>query len=664
MAKQIKIKKVTLQNFKGIRSGEFSFADHTTISAGNGKGKTTIFDAVMWCLFGVDSKGRTKFGIKTKNGDGNEIPEIPHSVELLLSVDGVDIIIKRKLMDSVSRDGTVKNTFTYYIGGDNVTAGDFSYEIDKFCGLQVFQMCSSPTYFASMPWDKQRALLTTMVPPIDFNEICAESSKDLSSLNDELVSRGSAEAVIKHYGYTRKEVIGKLEDIPVRLAEIDKLLPEKEGWDDVEEQLAKDNEEYAHLNEQLAHAKAGSIDTIRLASIKKKLDFAYKRLSNMETSMRNESRSQEENYENDIRNARRLVSEAEDTLSDLNKAYDSTQQLIKRCKETLAEKESEMKDGADEWNRIKSMRWEWDVNDNVCPTCGQFYPQEKLQELMQESEYRFNSKIAKMKETFIKKASELKDSVKEINDNIDAYNEQLGEISDKITRTKETISERTKYLDTLQSEQTPQTYEQLAKQNENYKQVKAEILSIEKEMESPSESSDDETIAKLKQEIDTLACTIVALNKLKTKKESYDKIQGIIQGIQKEKTELQEQLDRIDTIIDLATEYSLTECQILEDKVNEHFSFVKWSMFRRNLDGTPKPFCECTYQGIPFSDLNTAAQINAGIDICNVISDFYQVSVPQFVDGAESVNSLVKSNGQQIRLVVSNDSKLSFTNED
>ena len=64
----IKLKSLSLVNFKGIRSLNIGFSDAETLVAGeNGTGKTTVFDSFLWLLFGKDSTGRSdsNFNIKT-----------------------------------------------------------------------------------------------------------------------------------------------------------------------------------------------------------------------------------------------------------------------------------------------------------------------------------------------------------------------------------------------------------------------------------------------------------------------------------------------------------------------------------------------------------------------------------------------------------------------
>jgi hypothetical protein len=75
------------------------------------------------------------------------------------------------------------------------------------------------------------------------------------------------------------------------------------------------------------------------------------------------------------------------------------------------------------------------------------------------------------------------------------------------------------------------------------------------------------------------------------------------------------------------------------------------------INGGLNETCEVTYNGVPYSDLNNAMRINIGLDIINTLSAHYGISVPIFIDNAESVTSLEAVNGQVIRLIVSEQNK-------
>ena len=47
----------------------------------NETGKTTLFDAYCWLLFGKDSRNQAEFAIKTLNADGEPVHNLTHTVE-------------------------------------------------------------------------------------------------------------------------------------------------------------------------------------------------------------------------------------------------------------------------------------------------------------------------------------------------------------------------------------------------------------------------------------------------------------------------------------------------------------------------------------------------------------------------------------------------------
>ena len=94
--KSIVIRQLTLLNFKGIRNLTVDFdLNETNIFGYNGTGKTTIFDAFTWLLFGKDSKDRKDFNIKTLDANNQPIERIPHEVTACIEVNGEEINLKK-----------------------------------------------------------------------------------------------------------------------------------------------------------------------------------------------------------------------------------------------------------------------------------------------------------------------------------------------------------------------------------------------------------------------------------------------------------------------------------------------------------------------------------------------------------------------------------------
>ena len=108
----------------------------------------------------------------------------------------------------------------------------------------------------------------------------------------------------------------------------------------------------------------------------------------------------------------------------------------------------------------------------------------------------------------------------------------------------------------------------------------------------------------------------------------------------------------------LTEEYIKIYTDLVQDKINEMFKDVKFKLFDTQVNGGIVETCEATVNGVPYSDVNNAGKINAGLDIINTISKKLDASVPIFVDNAESVNKLVDTDGQIVKLFVSDDKEL------
>ena len=156
--KKVTIKKLSISYFKGIKSAEYVFSDGINIVSGkNGIGKSSIADAIFWCLFDVNMQGTQKFGIKTRDNNGEELHNVEHSVNLLLVNGDEEIELKRTLKDTVSEDGAVSNRYGYYIDGDVSTVKEYNEAINKICDVDKFRCVMNPLIFANLDWKIQRA---------------------------------------------------------------------------------------------------------------------------------------------------------------------------------------------------------------------------------------------------------------------------------------------------------------------------------------------------------------------------------------------------------------------------------------------------------------------------------------------------------------------------
>ena len=657
--KKIIFKSLSLLNFKGIRNLHVSFGENLTVISGrNAAGKTSIADAIMWVLFDVGYDGN-KLEPKTFDKNHEIIKEIPHEAELTLLVDGDQIVLKRSLSDAW-KGGKCTNTYKYYVNGDVTTAGDFKKVVESICPDSVFRRISSATNFCSLPWQKQRELLESLADQYTSQDI-TQGDERFDFVVEELKKKSIAD-LIHHIKYKRKEVQKQLDAVPVRLAELNKSLPEAQDWEALSTEKSNLNDKLVELANKIQAIRIGGADKVRYDGILKKIEFAEKRKRNMEQGAMNLATEQATKHQSDVITTNIAVKKAQSLVDDLKatmRGYTESEIHAKDKKEECERKVVDINNRLDE---LSKSRWSWNAEDGICPHCGQPLPAEDVERIKKESKDRFNERKSNASKKIQEEFNGIQHEYTDAKNILEKLDNDRMVTTNQLVKANKTLKEAEFNKLEVDAEK-PKTYEQILSEKEEYQQVVKEIADLQAELNEPSASSDENAkmLVELEKEREPIGIRYNEVLELLATKETYDRISELIEKAKQDKESYQNQLDELDEKLDLANEYNKKSCHLLEENVNGHFSYVKWSMFTQDLDGNMKPYCECYHDGVPYSRLNGAAKVNAGIDIANTFSRFYQVSAPMVLDECESVNDPIYSGDQQqIRLKVTTDDKLKF----
>ncbi len=662
--KKILIDKICLRYFKGVENKEIVLGDNINVVKGrNGIGKSTIADAISWVLFGTNQAGATKFGIKTKDKDGREIEDVAHSVEISLSVQDEQegmmcYVLTRSLTETRKDDGSVTNNYTYKVDGEVETAGDFKKVVDAICPEEVFRLCSSPYSFTQMDWSEQRKRLNEMfgVPSV---EDVTGGDKKYDAIK-ELLEKDDVDKILKHLNYKRKEVQKNLDEVPVRLEALKNVLPKAEDWAAVEKLILEKRKEITETRKNLNTIDNGGADFIRKYQNINTLNLDHKRKRIMEESaQRRLGEIIKANAE--VKTAcKKAVAEAEQNIEDLKLKFKSFDVALVKCDARMNELDAAKADGKEKWKLIKARTWEWNEDDAFCPTCKQALPEDQVQKIMEESKKTFLNNQASDLKKLGDDAARIKEEVKKCEENTEYFKTKQKTTETALIEARKALIEARKALEEqAKKEEDKVSVETLLAEKPEYKQVCDRIKKIEAEQEKPADEGMSEEDKKLKADVEKKLKDLesereVLASRLAVKAQ-WEKVNAQIVGLQEERTQWKEQIDSLDEKIKAASDFQKRSCEVLEENVNRRFKLVRWKMFRRQLDGTDKPWCECSVDGVPYSDLNTAAKINAGLDITNTLKRHYGVDVPCVIDNAETVQEPLYEGGQQIRLTVTDD---------
>ena len=156
---KITVQNISIQNFKGFESFETSFNhDITSFYGENGTGKTSLADAISWCLFGKDTENRQQFDIKHHSPDGSTEKGVEVSVSLDIMCDSIQHNITRKLKERwVKERGTTNEVFKgnvteYFVDSQPYTQSEFKSFISQIINESTFRAITTPTFFPSLDW--------------------------------------------------------------------------------------------------------------------------------------------------------------------------------------------------------------------------------------------------------------------------------------------------------------------------------------------------------------------------------------------------------------------------------------------------------------------------------------------------------------------------------
>ena len=132
------------------------------------------------------------------------------------------------------------------------------------------------------------------------------------------------------------------------------------------------------------------------------------------------------------------------------------------------------------------------------------------------------------------------------------------------------------------------------------------------------------------EQIELIESEIELINSQLTKIDGNKDVQNRIDELNKEHKKYGVELAKLEKIIDIAFDYEKAIITATEQSVNTLFTNVQFRMFEEQINGGYSPACTILIKGVPYASANNAGQINAGIEIINVVSRYHGISAPIF----------------------------------
>lgn len=657
----MKLLKLTLKNFKGIRSFEFApDGQNVSVYGTNGSGKSTLMDAFTWLLFDKNSHWEAKFGIKTLDSNGETIPKLEHTVTAILDDEGKKVYLEKTLKERwVKARGTAEtvyngNTTIYMAGSPDapvpVSSAQYKKIVAGILDEGLFKMLSDPLYFNEKlkTEDRRKALVEIVGETSDDDVVKAHPDlKEVPSiLNDMGIDDCRRGLKLK-----QRKVGQERDGIPERIDELSRQLPKwtAEQVDNARQDVHTLTERLESIQAEIARIQAPD-QTARELEIEKAKgkvkdarkacdDVAHRRMQVFEMKKAEKAQNLHD-LETKHREAEMdltmLLAEAkvtEDNVTEIGKSLEALRQSF------VDEKKNPFGEAP---------------IDKICPTCGQNLPGDMVEKLEAERAQReamFNQVKAENLKKINEKGAALSADLKTASSSLEGCRRDISQKKAEIEEIKKKISSMKNELDSMTPPEPGELEHRLETQAAEA-QKKLELLMTAAPGKDPADVSPLREAAQSIQERIDKAKAIVAdtargndLNK---------RIQELL-GKDGQLAQTQADLERKLALLD---EFSKTKMDMVNEKCNQAFSHVRWVMFRPNVSNSGyEACCEATWDGVPYKDLNTGFRINAGLDVINTLAKRAGKTVPIFLDNAESVVKLLPTDAQVIRLVVSDADK-------
>jgi len=653
--KNIILKSLELVNFKGISHVQFDDLNpkENSFFGKNEAGKTTLFNAFLWLMFGKDLNNRKDYEIKPLDSNNKPTKGLNAEVHAVLLINNEEVTISRIYKEKWK---TIKGSELKSFDGHEtdlifnsvpVALKEFNLKISEIVKEDIFKLITNPLAFESLKWQDKRAVLVSIVGELTDQELF-DSDEEFKTLESKLSNKTLAEYEAQLKDSIKKSKEEK-EDTPARIDELKRSKIEEVDFELIESQISNKKELIADIDSQIENSGKSVQKVIDSnTKVQQEIQALNSQKSQIEINLRAKAKKECFVDTSSIDALKSKLNNTSTMLVNSNNYLDSLKHNISTYESNIKALEADKADLVSKYNTENAKVFDVEKYSCTCPNCQTkfVYNDEPEKEFNIEKNQKL-SKIIEQGNSIKSKIEEYKSQARKVMLGLAESQKDIEKYTSEINSLKEQIQAETNNLQSPKNEE--EVYLSLVNDDAQISKLNIEISTLQSKIKEVKPAD----VSELKQQKQTLQSEIDSLTEKKASKSVNDNLDKRIEELSSREKELSQVISSLEKEQFIIERFKKVKSESLENSVNKLFKTVKFKLFEEQVNGGLNPTCIALIDGVPFLAANTASQINAGLDIINTLCKANEVTAPIFIDNRESVTELIPTDSQIINLVVS-----------
>ena len=620
---------MVLQNFKNIRTLDIEFGTHTTtVSGTNEQGKSTVYDAYLWCLFGITT--RKNDCVQPTGADNQIIHKIDTEVSVVLLVDGNEVTLRRRLTEKWKAEGTDGEKFISapmerYYNDVPCSKAEFESKLNAIYALDSWLMLSNIKTFMQQKMEDRRRILASITGDVDTAALLAQFP---------LVKKGidegkTIEELQKQTLSTKKRAQKEIDSIPNQIAAQDKLRVETD---------------FAALHAQKDELEAQIADLDKLLQADSTELEADKRnraeLQQLEATLAQQRKKWQDEHFGRLQQLRIAAMNAKEAVQTAERQQQKNKQGYDALCKKLADLQTQFEQKKQEWLAKNNEEFSY-TPATVCECCGQPLSAEAQQRMYDKAATSFNTDKADALQRLYNECGQLKAQIDVIKKQMQQYESETQAADVQLVNSRKEEAAATQSATGIEEALT-------VDENSDVQATQGKIKLLQAAMQKPEMSATDKENSDKRELLKAQRDAVVRQLAGEQTNANIDKEKERLNAEAQKQSQI---VADCNAVLEQLRKYNRLVLDATESKLNVFFQLARWKFAEQNkTNDEEQQVCTAVYGGIEYDRLNNAGQVNVGVDICEGIKKASNVELPLFVDNVESVEKLLDTQSQIIKL--------------